>query len=335
MDRVPNGTVARFSARGDDVVSPSGTHPARCDPTAPWASPVSGSPLLVVGSQLQTPSGDEIYGRVGGVWNLLRADRSEKVAAWARRYAAVRRAEGRRFSRIQYELLPAVARDHPMAELWDIRARSFEIVRRELDRPPLDVLDVGCGNGWASRRLALDGHRPVLVDINLDSEDGLGALRRHGVGLPAARAECEYLPIASGSMDVVLFNASLHYATDQRRAIDEAARVLKPGGRIVVADSPLHRHPRSGRRMVEEQYRSLVSLLAGCEPNLEPPHIDGPGFVDRRDVRSGWGRDDLVVEVRRPGYGWRWMLRRGVGAIRTRREPSQFRVVVARLDRQE
>ena len=51
-----------------------------------------------------------------------------------------------------------------------------------------------------------------------------------------------------------MFNASLHYSTDYVRTIGEALRVLRPGGKVVVMDSPIYRRDDSGRQMVAERH---------------------------------------------------------------------------------
>src|SRR6185369_10934332 len=96
---------------------------------------------------------------------------------------------------------------------------------------PLRVADLGAGNCWLSYRLALRGHRPVAIDILGDPLDGLAAGRHYQGKTPFLRVNGEFddLPLAAGSLDVAIYNASIHYSTDYRRTLAEARRCLRPG----------------------------------------------------------------------------------------------------------
>ena len=54
------------------------------------------------------------------------------------------------------------------------------------------------------------------------------------------KGELEKLPIESGSMDVALLSQALHHAAEPAQALDEAARILKPGGRLLILDLRPH-----------------------------------------------------------------------------------------------
>lgn len=63
-------------------------------------------------------------------------------------------------------------------------------------------------------------------------------------------ASFEAIPLRDASFDVVVFNASLHYARDLSRALAEARRVTRPNGRVVVLDSPFYRSAAHGEAML-------------------------------------------------------------------------------------
>ncbi|MEJ7609056.1 MAG: methyltransferase domain-containing protein [Bryobacteraceae bacterium] len=69
----------------------------------------------------------------------------------------------------------------------------------------------------------------------------LGDRARNGVkNLEYRLGDLEELPIDDGEVDLALLHQSLHHALHPRKAVEEAWRILKPGGRIVVVD--LHKH---------------------------------------------------------------------------------------------
>jgi SAM-dependent methyltransferase len=124
------------------------------------------------------------------------------------------------------------------AAVWRVRAWHYALVRGCLAVLPGTerVLDLGAGNGWLARRLA-GRHRVTALDVDA-GDTGLGALDDPRVG--RVRAELEAIPARTGAFDVVVAAASLHHARSLPRALAEIARVLRPRGLLVVADSPFY-----------------------------------------------------------------------------------------------
>ncbi|MEO6875765.1 MAG: class I SAM-dependent methyltransferase [Opitutaceae bacterium] len=97
----------------------------------------------------------------------------------------------------------------------------------------LDVLDVGCGEGRFCRMLAARGARTVGVDPTVEL---IADARRQQPGAMFHEAAGEALPLPDASMDLVVSYVALVDIPDFRAAIREMARVLRPGGRCVVAN---------------------------------------------------------------------------------------------------
>ncbi|HVH07440.1 MAG TPA: class I SAM-dependent methyltransferase [Myxococcota bacterium] len=94
-------------------------------------------------------------------------------------------------------------------------------------RPGERILDLGCGDGWLTERLAALGCEVVGVD---GSAEQVAAARARGVDARVARAEA--LPFES-EFDAVFSNAVLHWVKDAAGAIAAVRRALRPGGRFV------------------------------------------------------------------------------------------------------
>ena len=106
--------------------------------------------------------------------------------------------------------------------------------------PSLTVGDLGCGTGQLTATVAPHVHRVIAVDA---STDMLDAARRRVRGLDnvdVRQGELEALPIKAGELDAAMMSLVLHYAADPARVLSEVARVLQPGGRLLVVDMLPH-----------------------------------------------------------------------------------------------
>ena len=101
------------------------------------------------------------------------------------------------------------------------------------------AMDLGSGTGFTAFVMAAEFKRVVASDITgpmLVETRRIG--RERGLtNLALVRNAAEYLPFASGSLDLVTSRAAIHHFEDLDRALDELHRVLRPGGSLVVADS--------------------------------------------------------------------------------------------------
>jgi ubiquinone/menaquinone biosynthesis C-methylase UbiE len=119
-----------------------------------------------------------------------------------------------------------------------IRKHS-EVIRELLPMRGKTILDIGCGDGALTRLFAREGAQATGIDIN---ETQL-ARARAAEPVPGATYEVgrgEALAVPDASVDAVVYMNSLHHVPQEKiaAALDEAARVLKPGG-ILLAIEPL------------------------------------------------------------------------------------------------
>ena len=95
------------------------------------------------------------------------------------------------------------------------------------------LLDIGCGTGSLTRALTEEGAAVTGID---PGEDALAKARK---AVPAARfesASAESLPFPDGTFDGAVMLNSLHHVPDPAKALTEAARVLRPGSRLVIVE---------------------------------------------------------------------------------------------------
>ena len=132
---------------------------------------------------------------------------------------------------------------------------------------PVAILDVGCGTGRLLR--AAEQRFPTAA---LEGVDAAAGMIRHAQAVLPARsrirfqvATAEKLPFVSGQFDLVFSTMTFHHWDDQRGAIAEVARVLKPSGRWLLADFVVDgwmRYVRLAFRLTQfPERRQLDSML--------------------------------------------------------------------------
>ncbi|MGB6351363.1 MAG: metalloregulator ArsR/SmtB family transcription factor [Pseudolabrys sp.] len=171
------------------------------------------------------------------------------------------------------------------------------------DRLFRSLLDLGTGTG---RMLELFGHeieRGLGLDLSLDmlllARD---RLERAGLKNCSVRQGDLYdLPLANDSFDVVILHQVLHFLDDGARAIREASRVLRPGGRLLVVDFALHeqeflREQFAHRRLgFAPETISQWMTASGLEPVLHKSLTPEPGSDGKIAVSLWLARDTRAL----------------------------------------
>jgi ubiquinone/menaquinone biosynthesis C-methylase UbiE len=111
------------------------------------------------------------------------------------------------------------------------------VAREAGDVSGMSVLDVGCGTGDLLRRLAEAGASQL---IGADSSEGMlevaRGLRRGASNIEFIKSSAESLPLGASEFDMVISCVAFHHFPDPKGALSEMARVMKPGGRLLLCD---------------------------------------------------------------------------------------------------
>lgn len=244
-------------------------------------------------------------GLPGDLWDVVDAhlSRSESFSEDVGRLAGVLE-ERRKRSRRYFE---------GVADVWDAIGSDFETgvgrlrVAAQLLSPGLVVADVGSGTGYLAAPLADLVARVILVD---HSPSMLQKARRNLEGATAELAyrvgELDSLPLRDREVDAVLAGLVLHHAPDLGAFLNEAWRVLRPGGVLVVQDLLPHREGWMRDHMADlrlgmdpEELKGRVRRTGFQDPAVEilpdsyrPEHPDGsrprlPLFLLRARKKTG------------------------------------------------
>lgn len=139
--------------------------------------------------------------------------------------------------------------------------------------PPMTIADIGAGEGTLALLLSGRARRVIAVD-NSEKMVGYGAelARTHGVAnLEYRLGDLEDLPLADGEADLALLHQSLHHALHPPKAVAEAARILRPGGRIFILDLAPH-----GFEQAREMY---ADVWLGFPPVELHDMLESAGFT--------------------------------------------------------
>lgn len=177
----------------------------------------------------------------GGVSRLLGALQNEELAESRQDQAALELVLRKRQDKTRAffdDMAGRLGREYVPGRSWKSIAEALLWVL-----PPLVIADLGAGEGAFSMLLAQRAEKVIAVD-NSDKMVELGSALagKQGVArLEYRKGDLEDVPIADGTVDLALFSQSLHHAIHPERAIGEAWRILKPGGRIAILDLVQHR----------------------------------------------------------------------------------------------
>jgi ArsR family transcriptional regulator len=209
-----------------------------------------------------------------GLWELVRDQVGATTSARQDLLRAERVMQERRTTSQAFFSSTAGQWDRVRAELYGARTDLAPLAA--LVDPASVVGDLGCGTGQTTAALAPFVARVIAVD---ESEAMLDAARdrigqHDNVEVRSGRLEA--LPIDDATLDVAILSLVLHFVVDPAAVLGEAARVLRPGGCLLVVDMEPHER---------EEYRATMGhLWLGFSAEQLVGWLDGAGFAAPRIV---------------------------------------------------
>ena len=190
------------------------------------------------------------------------------------------------------------ATSEPSWGIWGVPESEARILP---DVAGLDTIELGCGTAYVSAWLARRGARPVGVDITPEQLATARELQReHGLAFPLLEANAEAVPLPDASFDLAISEYGAAIWCDPYRWIPEAARLLRPGGRLIFLGnstllmlcSPEEGELPVGDRLLRPQFGGLGRFDWADESSVEF-HL-GHGDMIRLLRTSGFDIEDLV-----------------------------------------
>jgi ArsR family transcriptional regulator len=164
-----------------------------------------------------------------------------------------------------------------------VPGKSWKSVAEALLRlmPPMTIADLGAGEGSFALLLAERATKVIAVDTSAKMlEVGRDQALRNGVkNVEFRHGDMEEIPIADAEVDLVFFSQSLHHALHPERALQEAHRILVPGGRIVILDLVKHRFEEARELYADEwlgfsetEIESMLEKSGFTNPQISVVH---------------------------------------------------------------
>jgi SAM-dependent methyltransferase len=183
----------------------------------------------------------------------------------------------------------AWARDEPTWGIWGVRESVLHLLPDDLEGK--DAIELGCGTGYVSAWLARRGARPVGID---NSPNQLATARafqaEFGIEFPLLLGNAETVPYPDASFDLAISEYGAALWADPYAWIPEAARLLRPGGQLILLTNGLI-------------MQLAVKELIADDPAT--PELQRPLFGMHRTI---WP-NDTAVEFHLPHGEWIRLLR--------------------------
>ena len=189
----------------------------------------------------------------------------------------------------------------------DISWGNYGVPEREIgalgDVGGLDVVELGCGTAYFSSWLARRGARPVGVDVTPAQLDTARRCQAEfGISFPLVEADAADVPLPGASFDLAVSEYGASQWCDPERWVPEAARLLRPSGRLVFITSSVLAAlclpglgGKAGEHLVWPQHAVYRQELPGGQAHFHPGHGE---WI--RILRAGGFTVDALHELHAP-----------------------------------
>lgn len=218
-------------------------------------------------------------------------------------YLALREKEGRVWSDEQARLLPHPPAGNPFTKEWRLRRDTYcryrKYLKHRYGRIPVNILDVGCGNGWMSALLASSGAGNVWgLDLNLKELEQADRI------FAQPNLKFIYADVFSANLPKAYFHqitlaASVQYFPNLTSLMSKLMGLLRPGGDIHILDSPFYTDDAS-RKAARERSKLYFEKMGFPEMTLRYHHHL------RADIEALGGKNlnDTLWQRLRQKAGW-------------------------------
>lgn len=178
------------------------------------------------------------------------------------KYISLRKKENRLYTDEQLRWLPEIGRSHPHYKEWELRKTSCNKLIQHLSnkKTGLNMLEVGCGNGWLCHHLSkIPGSNVAGIDINKTELEQAQRVFDHIENVEFFYGGIDNERVKNEKFDAVIFAASIQYFPSLDNIIPAALQLLNQAGEIHILDSHFYRSSELevARKRSFDYYESL------------------------------------------------------------------------------
>jgi ArsR family transcriptional regulator len=255
-------------------------------------------------SRYYSMSADDLAPDAGRLWQLIREQVAEGAGVRHDDARLERVLAGRRAKSQEFFSSAADEWDRLRGDLFGDRLHHQSLLGLIPDE--WVVGDLGCGTGAMTQALAPFVARVIAVDGSVEMLRAAERRLEAVTNVEVRRGAIEALPIGDAELDAAVMMLVLHHVPEPGRALEEAARVLKPGGRLLVVDMNPHDRAEYQQRMghvwlgfSDRQMRRFLGGAGFEGVRLAPLAVDsdaqGPTLFSATARRRDGAARDLAV----------------------------------------
>lgn len=173
-----------------------------------------------------------------------------------KKYIVIRSLENRLCTDEELIQLPETPDGHPHHREWEIRRHAASRLVRYLSgrKKALEILEVGCGNGWLTHHFAdIPGTKVTGVDINFTELQQAARVFSNDPNLRFIHGDIRSGILGDRQFDYIVFAASIEYFPSFKKIIHFCLSSLRPAGEIHILDSPFYRPEQIDRARRQSQ----------------------------------------------------------------------------------
>ena len=187
--------------------------------------------------------------KVKGISNRIEEEEKTLREEFRSLYCSIRAKESRIYSDEQVFQLPSIDPSHIHSKEWQVRKKSSEKLIKYLasSKRRLDILEIGCGNGWLANRLSsIPGSSVTGIDLNREELEQAKRVFKSQGNVQFLEAEPGDKILRGQSYDVIVFAASIQYFKDLQEIFKWSLDHLNAGGSIHIVDSHFYNEHKIG-----------------------------------------------------------------------------------------
>lgn len=169
---------------------------------------------------------------------------SDPDTAFEENYIRLRKKEGWLYADEEVKQIPEIkTADAEHAKIWKLRKDSADrfLAYCKTKNKPLKFLEIGCGNGWFSAKIAANNPACSVIGTDINFYELKQASRVfHLENLHFVLADVFNSPFPENEFDFIVFNGSVQYFPELKRILEKAKSLLNANGEIHILDSPFY-----------------------------------------------------------------------------------------------